>query len=159
MVALFDIVKAAAVVVAAVAVAQPDPNDTFDDKCKYLNQIGSGKKGQTAITAWCLDDSGTGKRWQTTINLNQCMGNDAGKLVWKDKYVFFPSFFSKKIDTEREEMLTWICSGNFDQTCGPCIIDPLSDGPPRNIAMKCNCLPSPNGVPKYTYLSMGPNST
>ncbi|KAJ3479169.1 hypothetical protein NLG97_g8387 [Lecanicillium saksenae] len=111
------------------ALAQ-DPDDTFNDKCKYLNMLGQGKKGQTAITAWCLDDAG--KRWQTTLNLNQCLGNNAGKLVWQD-------------------------NGNFDQTCGPCLIDKLADGPPRNTALKCNCLPSPNGVPKYTYISMSPN--
>lgn len=80
-------VVAAVTLLATSAVAQGLSYDTFDDKCKYLSVLGSGKKGMTAITAACLDDAG--KRWQTTLNLNQCIGNDAGKLAWQDKYVTF----------------------------------------------------------------------
>lgn len=121
----------AVALLAAGAAAQGLTYDTFDEKCKYMNQLGSGKKGKTAITAWCLDDAG--KRWQTTLNLNLCIGNDAGKLAWRD-------------------------NGNFDQTCGPCGIGKLDNGPVDNVGLKCNCLPAPNAVPKYTDLAISPNN-
>ncbi|OAA77546.1 Cyanovirin-N [Akanthomyces lecanii RCEF 1005] len=125
-------VVAAVTLLATGAVAQGLTYDTFDDRCKYLSVLGSGKKGQTAITAACLDDAG--KRWQTTLNLNLCIGNDAGKLAWQD-------------------------NGNFDQTCRPCTIGQLDNGPARNLGLKCNCLPAPNAVPKYTELAVSPNNS
>ncbi|KAJ6789581.1 hypothetical protein PWT90_07416 [Aphanocladium album] len=138
---------------AAGAIAQA-PEDTFNDKCKYLEQLGSGKKGQTIITAWCLDDAG--ERWQTTINLNQCLGNNAGKLVWQDKYD--PPPYPRLQCESNNDLTNFTFSGNFDQTCGPCLFGKLNNGPPRNLGLKCNCLPSPNGVPKYTDIAISPNN-
>ncbi|ATY59124.1 Cyanovirin-N [Cordyceps militaris] len=147
----------AAALLAAGAAAQGLTYDTFDEKCKYMNQLGSGKKGKTAITAWCLDDAG--KRWQTTLNLNLCIGNDAGKLAWRDKYVTLPLLPpSAEVNDHRELTRRLVYSGNFDQTCGPCGIGKLDNGPVDNVGLKCNCLPAPNAVPKYTDLAISPNN-
>ncbi|KAF1730834.1 hypothetical protein CRV24_008904 [Beauveria bassiana] len=77
-----SIIAIVAFFAAAVAANGGFVDNTFGGKCKYLTQLGGGKKDQTSITAWCLDKAG--KRWQTTINLNRCIGNKRGKLVWRN---------------------------------------------------------------------------
>ncbi|PMB68102.1 hypothetical protein BM221_006279 [Beauveria bassiana] len=77
-----SIVAVVAFFAAVVAANGGFVDNTFGGKCKYLTQLGGGKKDQTSITAWCLDKAG--KRWQTTINLNRCIGNKRGKLVWRN---------------------------------------------------------------------------
>lgn len=46
-------------------------------------------------------------------------------------------------------------SGNFDDSCQPCTIDSGKAG--GSLVLKCNCLPKPDGVPKYTTLQIGAN--
>lgn len=123
---------------------------TFGEKCEDTRLLGDGKKGKTELAAACFDDAGV--RVDTTLNLNQCIGNDAGKLVWKDKYVVsrFPWRWIKEI------LMRDLFSGNYDNTCFPCGIDELDGAPLHNFGLKCNCLPYPNGVPKYTDLLIAP---
>ncbi|KAM0670559.1 hypothetical protein ACQRIT_006881 [Beauveria bassiana] len=123
-----SIVAVVAFFAAVVAANGGFVDNTFGGKCKYLTQLGGGKKDQTSITAWCLDKAG--KRWQTTINLNRCIGNKRGKLVWRN-------------------------NGNFDHTCHPCILHKLPQSPDDNVGLKCAC--SRRGKkPKYTELALSP---
>ncbi|KAM3433692.1 hypothetical protein MY4824_005818 [Beauveria thailandica] len=124
-----SIVAVVAFFAAAVAGNGGFADNTFGGKCKYLTQLGGGKKDQTAITAWCLDKAG--KRWQTTINLNRCIGNKRGQLVWRN-------------------------NGNFDHTCGPCILHKLPQGPDDNVGLKCNCSRRRGKKPKYTEIALSP---
>lgn len=82
-----SIVTVVAFFAAAVAANGGFAEKTFGGKCRDLTQLGGGKKDQTAITAWCRDNAG--QRWQTTLNLNRCIGNKRGKLVWRNKCVLF----------------------------------------------------------------------
>jgi hypothetical protein len=43
--------------------------------------------------------------------------------------------------------------GNFDDSCRPCILGKDSDS--GDALLKCNCLPKPDGVPKYTDILLG----
>lgn len=122
--------------------------ETFGDKCLYLTLKGNGKKGQTALSAVCKDDAG--KEFTTTLNLNHCLGTNAGNLIYKDEYVLCDIFnMAARLTASR---------GNFDQVCSPYLLSQLEDGPPKNVALKTNCLPSLNGVPKYTYVTLDPPS-
>ncbi|KAM3512835.1 hypothetical protein MY11210_003540 [Beauveria gryllotalpidicola] len=127
----FPIVAALIFLASVVAAHGGFAESTFGGKCKHLSQLGNGKKDQTAITAWCLDDAG--KRWQTTLNLNRCIGNKRGKLVWKN-------------------------NGNFDHTCHPCILNKLVKGPSNNVGLQCNCPRRPGKTPQYTELAISPFS-
>lgn len=52
----------------------------FNSKCRYLTLGGYGRKGQTTLDATCKDDEG--RWWQTSLNLNDCIGNYRGKLKY-----------------------------------------------------------------------------
>ena len=55
----------------------------FEKECRYLTLGGYGRKGQTTLEATCKDDEG--RWWQTSLNLNDCIGNDGGKLIYGGK--------------------------------------------------------------------------
>ncbi|KAJ6782270.1 hypothetical protein PWT90_00593 [Aphanocladium album] len=105
----------------------------FGQKCRHLTLLGYGKEGQSTLQAVCLDDEedaeGKGSWWLTSLNLNKCLGNDVGKLVFKP-------------------------NGNYDSTCHPCGIESSSttDG---TVELRCSCLPEPGGVSKFTEISLG----
>ncbi|OAA32366.1 cyanovirin-n domain-containing protein [Moelleriella libera RCEF 2490] len=91
------------------AVALPAPETTsFLNQCRYISLGGRGKVGQATLAAQCVDIKG--RWWDTSINLNMCIGSEAGSL----KY---------------------IPEGNFDASCRPCVLD-TSD----HVRLKCNCL-------------------
>ena len=53
----------------------------FGGQCRGLKLGGHGKKGQTTLEARCID--GEGQWWYTTLNLNSCLGNGEGSLVYE----------------------------------------------------------------------------
>lgn len=78
---------------ARAVVTQHVPADAvFGQRCRHLSLLGDGKKGRSTLQAACLDDGpaakGNGKKdgegtwWLTSLNLNQCLGNDGGSLVF-----------------------------------------------------------------------------
>ncbi|KAK5998348.1 hypothetical protein PT974_00727 [Cladobotryum mycophilum] len=105
---------------------QLDENAPFDGNCLQVTLGGHGKVGQATIEGQCEDDSG--QWWQTSLNLNQCLGNKAGRLVLK-------------------------ASGNFDSTCRPCTLNKAEKN--TDVILKCNCLDQAN-IPRYTFLELGP---
>lgn len=65
--------------------ATSEPVTVFGQKCRQLTLLGDGRRGQSTLQAACLDDDGkeaAGTWWLTSLNLNQCLGNDGGKLVF-----------------------------------------------------------------------------
>ena len=64
---------------------QLDENAPFSGKCLQVTLGGYGKVGQATIEGLCEDKSG--QWWQTSLNLNECLGNHAGKLVFAESSV------------------------------------------------------------------------
>lgn len=68
------------------------PDDAvFGAQCRHLSLLGYGKKGQTVLQAACLDgkpvgDNQKGTWWLTSLNLNRCLGNHGGRLMFKEEY-------------------------------------------------------------------------
>ncbi|KAJ3485403.1 hypothetical protein NLG97_g6822 [Lecanicillium saksenae] len=108
----------------------------FGAKCLHLSMLGDGKKGQSTLQAACLDDEdaaeGKGTWWLTSLNLNKCLGNDRGRLVFQQ-------------------------GGNFDSSCRPCGID-SSLTTSANVKLRCSCLPNADGVGKFTEIPLAGNS-
>lgn len=52
----------------------------FDVQCRYASLGGQGKVGQTSLEAICKDKDGLW--WYTSINLNDCIANEKGTLVF-----------------------------------------------------------------------------
>ena len=63
------------------------PIAAFGQKCTQLTLLGDGKRGQSTLQAACLDDGKEGSLWLTSLNLNQCLGNNGGQLVFRERYV------------------------------------------------------------------------
>lgn len=59
----------------------------FGGKCRRISLTGGGKVGKTTLEGLCADEKG--REWVTGLNLNQCIGNNAGKMVYKDGWVFW----------------------------------------------------------------------
>lgn len=57
----------------------------FDVQCRYVSLGGQGKVGQTSLEAICKDDDDLW--WYTSINLNECIANEKGNLVFDKRYV------------------------------------------------------------------------
>ncbi|KFA54149.1 hypothetical protein S40293_11127 [Stachybotrys chartarum IBT 40293] len=97
----------------------------FDGRCKAVTLGGHGKVGQTTLEGRCVDTSG--HWWDTSLNLNSCIANGGGFMVYRDM-------------------------GNFDESCRPCTLNDVSE---RSVLLlQCNCL-SPAGTPRYTHLPLG----
>lgn len=74
--------------------ATSEPVTVFGQKCRQLKLLSNGRRGQSTLQAACLDDDGeeaAGTWWLTSLNLNQCLGNDGGKLVFRERYVVPPT--------------------------------------------------------------------
>lgn len=56
----------------------------FNSSCRHVSLDGYGKVGETTLKADCKD--GHGRWWSTTINLNDCIGNEGGSLVYAPGY-------------------------------------------------------------------------
>lgn len=65
------------------------PAAVFGAKCRQLTLLGDGKRGQSTLQAACRDDDDkeTGLWWLTSLNLNRCLGNEGGKLVFQERCV------------------------------------------------------------------------
>ncbi|CEJ84253.1 hypothetical protein VHEMI03424 [[Torrubiella] hemipterigena] len=98
----------------------------FNATCRHVTLNGYGRVGETTLEADCKDRHGVW--WHTAINLNNCIGNSHGSLVYSP-------------------------GGNFDKTCRPCFIDGTQPG--KDVLLKCNCLEKPGAVPMYTSLQIG----
>ncbi|KAL6898268.1 hypothetical protein GGI43DRAFT_89675 [Trichoderma evansii] len=109
-------------------VKSPDSNAVFGGTCVQVTLGGHGKIGMTTLEGRCVDDAGMW--WETSLNLNSCIGNVGGHLVYEE-------------------------NGGFDATCRPCTLDYIHDS--GSVLLKCNCLDEAR-LPKYTALEMGPVS-
>lgn len=58
------------------------PDAAFASVCRYVTLGGHGKKGQTTLEATCEDESGSW--WRTSLNINDCIGNNEGQLFYSD---------------------------------------------------------------------------
>ena len=70
------------------SLAQKPQNDVdppfglqFEETCKRVALSGLGDVGETSLEAECMDDKG--HWWDTSLNLNECMANDQGQLVYQ----------------------------------------------------------------------------
>ncbi|KAL6795531.1 hypothetical protein J3E68DRAFT_351141 [Trichoderma sp. SZMC 28012] len=97
----------------------------FDGTCEQITLGGHGKVGMTTLDGLCRNSAGDW--WKTSLNLNECIGNVGGKLVYQ-------------------------AGGGFDATCRPCTISNIHGG--DNMNLKCNCLDD-NKMPKFTALEIG----
>ncbi|OAA61336.1 Cyanovirin-N [Cordyceps fumosorosea ARSEF 2679] len=98
----------------------------FGRRCRLLTLLGGGKRGHSTLQAACRDgEEATGTWWLTSLNLNQCLGNVGGRLVFQER-------------------------GNYDETCRPCGIEAL--GPDGPVMMRCACVPAPGRAPTFTEL-------
>ncbi|OAQ97130.1 hypothetical protein LLEC1_03219 [Akanthomyces lecanii] len=62
------------------------PAAVFGQKCTQLTLLGDGRAGQSTLQAACLDEEmEVGARWLTSLNLNHCLGNEGGKLIFKER--------------------------------------------------------------------------
>ncbi|KAK1253030.1 hypothetical protein MKX08_004217 [Trichoderma sp. CBMAI-0020] len=104
----------------------PDSNAAFGGTCVQVTLGGHGKIGMTTLEARCVDDAGMW--WDTSLDLNSCVGNVGGHLVYEAR-------------------------GAFDATCRPCTLDIIHGT--GNVLLKCNCLDEVR-FPRYTSLEMGP---
>ncbi|POR38366.1 Uncharacterized protein TPAR_01427, partial [Tolypocladium paradoxum] len=102
-------------------------NRVFAGQCQYMTLGGHGKHGKTTLDGQCVDSKGTW--WRTSLNLNLCVANRAGALVYDEQ-------------------------GHFDSSCRPCIIADVEQGGSDDILLKCNCLDA-TGMPRLTKLQMG----
>ncbi|KAL7789528.1 hypothetical protein V8C37DRAFT_386208 [Trichoderma ceciliae] len=109
------------------AVIENSDNAAFGGTCVQVTLGGHGKMGLTALEGRCVDDSGLW--WETSLNLNSCIGNMGGNMVYQER-----------------------SSGAFDASCRPCTLDDVHDG--SNMLLKCNCLDDTR-FPRYTALEMG----
>ncbi|UKZ85298.1 uncharacterized protein TrAFT101_001165 [Trichoderma asperellum] len=104
----------------------PDSSAAFSGTCVQVTLGGHGKIGMTTLEGRCVDDAGMW--WDTSLNLNSCVGNVGGRLVYEE-------------------------NGGFDATCRPCTLDYIHDS--GSVLLKCNCLDQVR-FPRYTALEMGP---
>ncbi|KAL7950004.1 hypothetical protein V8C42DRAFT_187343 [Trichoderma barbatum] len=94
-------------------------------ECVKITLGGHGKVGMTTIDGLCRNSAN--EWWKTSLNLNECIGNAGGKLVYE-------------------------ADGGFDATCRPCIVDSFRGG--DNMNLKCNCLDEKR-LPWFTALEIG----
>ena len=59
---------------------------TFDGRCHTVTLSGGGRVGQATIEGRCVD--GNGIWWDTSLNLNKCIANRAGRLVYHEEWVW-----------------------------------------------------------------------
>lgn len=55
----------------------------FNGVCRQISLGGLGQIGATTLSAQCVD--GAGQWWDTSLNLNYCMGNEGGRLIYKEQ--------------------------------------------------------------------------
>lgn len=67
----------------AAVTKSPDSNAAFGGTCVQLTLGGHGKIGMTTLEGRCVDDAGMW--WETSLNLNSCIGNAGGQLVYEVK--------------------------------------------------------------------------
>ena len=60
---------------------------TIGDDCYRLRLSGHGRFGELTLEAVCRDSTETRDEWDTSINLNRCLGNNDGHLGWIEEWV------------------------------------------------------------------------
>ncbi|UKZ60038.1 uncharacterized protein TrAtP1_001325 [Trichoderma atroviride] len=65
-----------AAVTTGTAYKSPDSNAAFGGTCVQVTLGGHGKIGMTTLEARCVDDAGMW--WDTSLDLNSCIGNVGG---------------------------------------------------------------------------------
>jgi hypothetical protein len=65
------------------AVIESSDNAAFEGTCVQITLGGHGKVGMTTLEGRCVDDAGIW--WDTSLNLNSCIGNMGGNLVYQEK--------------------------------------------------------------------------
>ncbi|KAM0248526.1 hypothetical protein ACHAQJ_009431 [Trichoderma viride] len=63
------------------AVIESSDHATFEGTCVQITLGGHGKVGMTTLEGRCVDDAGLW--WETSLNLNSCIGNIGGNLVYQ----------------------------------------------------------------------------
>ncbi|KAM0484421.1 hypothetical protein ACHAPX_001844 [Trichoderma viride] len=63
------------------AYKSPDSNAAFGGTCVQVTLGGHGKIGMTTLEGRCVDD--VGMWWDTSLDLNSCIGNVGGHLVYE----------------------------------------------------------------------------
>ncbi|PNP38652.1 hypothetical protein TGAM01_v209782 [Trichoderma gamsii] len=63
------------------AYKSPDSNAAFGGTCVQVTLGGHGKIGMTTLEGRCVDDAGMW--WDTSLDLNSCIGNAGGHLVYE----------------------------------------------------------------------------
>lgn len=130
----------------------------FGQKCRQATLLGSGNTGSSILQAACIAD---GRWWQTTLNLNQCIGIRGRQLVFEERYVSLPSLppylsncaawvWSRKAVCGFFNTKLYFRSGNYDRTCRPCGID--ADTATSHVVLPCTCLSNQDGAPSFTEL-------
>lgn len=156
---------ATATTAAASAARGRDEHDAplfFGGQCRPLVMLaGHGRKGRTALEAQCVD--ARGQWWQTSLNLNRCIGARDGALVYQESCVIS----SPSPPPSRLPSLLGVCAdgarrapnGDFDSLCWPCIVAAARQpGQPDGAAalrLECTCLDH-LGSPKLATLQLGP---
>jgi hypothetical protein len=64
-------------------IKSPDSNAVFGGTCVQVTLGGHGKIGMMTLEGRCVDDAGTW--WDTSLDLNSCIGNVGGHLVFEAK--------------------------------------------------------------------------
>lgn len=54
----------------------------FGGACRKVTLGGGGKVGMATLQGECVD--GKGQWWETSLNLNQCVGDQDGRLAYQD---------------------------------------------------------------------------
>ncbi|CAH0015618.1 unnamed protein product [Clonostachys rhizophaga] len=99
----------------------------FNGLCRQVSLGGLGQIGATTLSAQCVD--GAGQWWDTSLNLNRCMGNEGGRLIYKEH-------------------------GNFNKSCRLCVMQLRERGDPT---FKCKCIGT-KGIWTFTSIHFGIHS-
>lgn len=54
----------------------------FGGKCRRVTLGGAGRVDMSTLQGECVD--GNGQWWETSLNLNQCVGGEEGRLAYQD---------------------------------------------------------------------------
>lgn len=69
------------------SVKKPEPDPALgiqlEGVCKHITLGGNGKVGETSLDAECVDPNG--QWWDTSLNLNDCVANDGGRLIFREE--------------------------------------------------------------------------
>lgn len=94
----------------------------FAGLCKQVALGGHGEIGQTTLEGKCLDTE-KGNWWLTSLNLNRCIGNEGGVMVYQVEYVDSKLESSQVLtsvvvaSTRRADHVRWIARLGVTMSC------------------------------------------